>query len=61
MIFRLYTVYKEHEMIKIGNQTEKNRKYYFKCSNNFAANCSDDFYSFNFLIEEKLYNLSCNF
>ena len=31
-MFRLYTVYKKHEMIKTGNQKEKNLKY----SNNFV-------------------------
>ena len=40
MIFRLYTVYNEREMIKIGNQTRENPKYYSKCSNNFAADCT---------------------
>ena len=37
MIFRLYTVYSKYEMIKIGSKTEKYRKYYRKCSNNFAV------------------------
>ena len=37
MTFRLYTVHKKHEMIKIVNQTRKNCKYYQKGSNNFAA------------------------
>ena len=27
MIIKLYTVYNNHEMIKIGNQTRKNREY----------------------------------
>ena len=40
VIFRLYTVYNKHEMIKIGSQTRGNRKYYRKFSNNFAADCS---------------------
>ena len=40
MIFKIYTVYKKHEMIRINNQTrEKNHKHHRKCSNNFAANC----------------------
>ena len=25
VIFRLYTVYNKHEIVKIGNQAEKNR------------------------------------
>ena len=38
MIFRHYTVYKKHEIIKIGSKTiEKNRKYCREYSNNFAA------------------------
>ena len=37
VIFRLFTVYNKHIMIKIGYKPEKNRKYYRKCSNNFAA------------------------
>ena len=36
MIFGIYAVYNKYKMIKIGNQTEKNRK----CSNNFAAICT---------------------
>ena len=32
MIFRLYTVYKKHDMMKIGDQTRE-------ISNNFAADC----------------------
>ena len=40
MIFRLFTVYNKHEMLKIGNQIRKNRKYYRKCSDNFAAYCT---------------------
>ena len=39
IIFRLYTVYNKHAMIKIGNQTRENPKYYRKCSNNFATDC----------------------
>ena len=35
MIFRAYTVYNKHDMIKFGNQTRKNRKY----SNNLVADC----------------------
>ena len=39
LIFRLYTDYNKHEMIKNWQQKrEKNRKYYRKCSNNFAVN-----------------------
>ena len=26
-------------LLKIGNKSEKNSKYYRKCSNNFAADC----------------------
>ena len=37
IIFRLYTVYNKHEMMKIDNKPEKNCKYYRKCSNKFAA------------------------
>ena len=37
MIFRLYIVCNKHEMIKIDCKLEKNRKYYTKCLNNFAA------------------------
>ena len=33
MFFMLYSVYNKHEMIKTGNQTRKNRKYYRKCLN----------------------------
>ena len=48
MIFRLYTVYKKHKIIKIGNQTRGKRvllqyikpEYYRRCSNNFAADCT---------------------
>ena len=40
MICRIYTVYNKHEMIKIGNQAEKNCKYYRKCWNNFAIDCT---------------------
>ena len=40
MIFRLYTVYNKHKMIKIGSQNRENRNYYRKCSINFAADCS---------------------
>ena len=41
MIFRLYTVYNKHEMIKSDLKAEKNRKYYRNnCSNNIAANCT---------------------
>ena len=39
MIFWLYTIYEKYDMIKISNQTKKNRKYYHKCSNNFAGDC----------------------
>ena len=39
MIFKLYNVYNKHGMIKIVNQTEKNHKYYRKCSKNFANDC----------------------
>ena len=35
MFFRIYTVNKKHDMIKIGNQT----RVYHKCSNNFAVDC----------------------
>ena len=38
MIFRLYTAYNNHKMIKLANKVEKNRKYYL--SNNFAADCN---------------------
>ena len=34
MICRFYTVYNNHEMIKIAIKAEKNSKYYQKCSNN---------------------------
>ena len=34
-IFKLYTFYKNHEMIKTDNQVKKNHK----CSNNFAFDC----------------------
>ena len=38
MMFRLYTVYKKHEKNKkLAIKLEKNRKYYSKYSNNFAA------------------------
>ena len=37
-ILRYYTIYKKHEMIKIDNQA-RNRRYYHKCSKNFAADC----------------------
>ena len=40
MIFRLYTVYNNHEMMKTDSQTTENNKYYRKCSNNFAADCT---------------------
>ena len=40
MIFRLFAIYNKHEMLKILNQTRKNRMYYFKFSNNFADDCS---------------------
>ena len=36
IIFRIHTIYNKHEIIKIGNQTKKNREYYRKYSNNFA-------------------------
>ena len=39
MIFRLHTVYNNNEMIKLATKSEKNRKYYRKCSNNFAVDC----------------------
>ena len=39
MNFRLHIDYNKHEMIKIGNQTKKNCKYYRKCSDNFSADC----------------------
>ena len=39
LICRLYAVYNKHEMIKIGYQNKKNRKYYSKFPNNFAADC----------------------
>ena len=35
MIFRLYTVYNKHEMIKIGNQTREK----YQILNNFVADC----------------------
>ena len=38
--FKLYTVNNKHEMNKTGNQTKKDRKYYRKCANNFAADCT---------------------
>ena len=45
MIFRLDTAYNKHEMIKIGNQIRKKiRKYYRKCSNNFAVDCMMSFF-----------------
>ena len=41
MIFRLYTAYYKHGMIKIGMKPEKNRKHYRrKYSNYFAINCN---------------------
>ena len=40
IISRLYTVYNKHEMLKIENQTREKHKYYRKCSNNFAADCT---------------------
>ena len=43
MIFRLYTVYNKHEMIKISNKPEKNRKCYRECPNNFAVDCCTNF------------------
>ena len=39
MLFRLYTVYNKHEMIKIGNQTKENCKYYRKWSKFLSADC----------------------
>ena len=39
MIYRLYTVYNKHEMIKTGSQPEKKRELYCKCWNSFAADC----------------------
>ena len=39
MIFRLCPVYNKHEMKKIDSQIRENRKYYRKCSSNFAADC----------------------
>ena len=36
MICRHNTIYNKHETMKIGNQIEKNRKDYEKCSKNFA-------------------------
>ena len=39
MIFRLYTVYNKHDMIKIDNETRKKAQVYRKCSNKFAADC----------------------
>ena len=40
MIYWLYTVYKEHEVIKIGDQTREKSQVLCKCSNNFAADCT---------------------
>ena len=43
MIFKHYTVYNKHVMIKIGNHTEDNRKYYHKDFNKFDEVCSWDY------------------
>ena len=41
IIFRFYTVYNKHEIAKkLAIKSEKNRKYYCKCSNNFSAECT---------------------
>ena len=40
MIFRLHIIYNKRELMKLAIKTEKNRKYYRKCLNNFAADCS---------------------
>ena len=37
IIFRIYTVYTKHDAIKSAIKPEKNRKYYRKYWNNFAA------------------------
>ena len=37
IIFRFYSVHDKYDIIKIVIKSEKNRKYYRKCSNNFAA------------------------
>ena len=37
MIFRLYTVFNKHEMIKIGNQIREKSQ---KCSNSFVDDCT---------------------
>ena len=42
--FIFYTVNNKHEIIKFGNQTRENRKYYRKCSNDFADDCNFDHY-----------------
>ena len=42
MIFKLYTVYDKHEMIKLAIKPEKNYKYYRKCSNNFIVDCNQE-------------------
>ena len=39
MISMLYNVCKKHKIIKIVNQIRENRKYYCKCSNDFAIDC----------------------
>ena len=39
-ITSVYTLCNKRKTIKFGNKkSEKNRKYYRKCSNNFAADC----------------------
>ena len=50
MIFRLYAVHNKHDDSKIGDQIRKILKYYSKCSNNFAADCSSSSktYDWNF-------------
>ena len=39
MIYRLYTVYNKHDMIKISNQTREKSQVLSQCSNRFAACC----------------------
>ena len=55
MIFRLYAVYKKHEMIKISIKTEKKCKYYRKCANSFAADYTREY---KMMFQFKLYLLA---
>ena len=44
MIFKLYTVYNKHEMIKIANQTRDKLQVLSQMLETFAADCTKDNY-----------------